>query len=283
LNEKNEALRARLTDDTEEATVGDLVEFEIEDEQHYRVTRILERHSFLSRTFGKATRRIAANIDHLFIVTAPEPLMNTEFMDRVLTAAFQQQIPTSLIFNKTDLQSEFDQETLVPYRAMKLAVFETDALSGTGMAPLLQAISNPSLTSIALTGLSGVGKSTILNQVIPEAARRTGQVSVKTGQGKQTTTQSFAYRFARGETPDLFIIDLPGIQNFGISSLEPRDVELSFTDFEQYRSRCEYVDCFHLEEPVCGVKEALEQEEVSPSRYYSYLAMLEEIERMREY
>lgn len=283
LNWKGLSVKAKATArELEDVTVGDYVRFVQEGEQ-FIVKEILPRTSFLSRSADFKTRRIAANISHLLIVTAPVPLFNTAFIDRILTAAYHQNIPCTLILNKSDLDLEDTLPLLSIYDNLQLDRIILSAKTLNGFEPLKQFLAREKEEIVAFAGISGVGKSTILNALIPDAQQRTGEVSDKTGQGRQTTSNSIAYRYKRTGASDLFIIDLPGIQNFGISDLTARQVKGAFIDFHEYSRHCEYTSCNHLAEPVCGVKDAIEAGKLAETRYISYLGMLEEIERARPY
>ena len=264
-----------------ETVVGDRVTYS-ENEGSYFVKEILPRSNFLRRTYGKATKRIGSNLDRLFVVTAVAPLFNTIFIDRVLTAAFYEDIECTILLNKTDLGVDDTEALIQIYENLNIDVVRLSAKTGDGLDPLREILTDNELKIVSLCGVSGVGKSTILNALLPEVNLRTNEVSHKTGQGRQTTTQSFAYPYKR-EGDELLIVDLPGVQNFGISHLDKVDVALAMPDLKEASSGCEYHDCLHIAEPVCGVKSALDEGLMAESRYLSYLDMLDEIESMKEY
>lgn len=263
--------------------VGDLVSFEGENEPLF-ANEILSRRNCLSRHLGKRVKDIAANLDHVFVVTAVGPLFNPVFVDRVLCACHHQNIQTTLVLNKVDLRVDEDTEFLVEmYDLLGVKTIYTSAVEPGGLDDLKEALAHPDIHLASLVGISGVGKSSIMNALIPEANRETNEVSEKTGQGRQTTSQSEALRF-RGESgEDLFFIDVPGLQNFGISQLSRRDIQQAMPDLCHFAELCEYEDCHHTAEPNCAVKQALEAGEFPPSRYNSYLGMLEELEAAQEY
>ena len=247
------------------------------------MTEILERRNVFSRTFGPVTKRIAANLDLVLIVAATEPLFNTTFIDRSLITAYHEDIPVVLILNKIDVQLEETLPLLEPYEQMDLEILQMSAEQEVGVEDLRQKLADERLKVVALAGVSGVGKSTILNLLVPEAERKTRQVSRKTGQGRQTTSQAVAYRYERKGLPDLLLIDVPGVQQFGVTHLNEQEVRAGMPDLREISAECEYTDCTHTAEPNCAVKDSVESGELAASRYISYLGMLEDLEKVREY
>jgi len=219
----------------------------------------------------------------LYVVTAVIPLFNTVFVDRVLAVAHLEEIQATLILNKTDLGTEDTAPLIDIYERLEIPIFYTSAKHDHGLDEIRSQLETPALSIVALAGVSGVGKSTILNKLVPEAERKTAEVSRKTGKGRQTTSQSVGYLYNRNETPDLLIIDLPGVQNFGVTNLSPRQAAEGFPEFAEKMAQCEYHDCTHTAEPNCAVKDAVDARELSASRYYSYLHMLDEIDEAKEY
>lgn len=263
--------------------VGDFVRFEGEKEPLF-VTEVLPRKNCLSRHLGKRVKDIAANLDHVFVVTAVGTLFNPVFVDRVLCACFHQDIGATLVLNKVDLQIDEETEFLVEmYDLLGIPTVYTSVVDPDGLTDLREALKTATIHLISLVGISGVGKSSIMNALIPEARRETSEVSAKTGQGRQTTSQSEAIRYHGRSGEDLFFIDVPGLQNFGISQLSRRDIQAAMPDLLHFARECEYQDCHHTAEPNCAVKKALDEGAFPPSRYNSYLGMLEELEATQEY
>jgi ribosome biogenesis GTPase / thiamine phosphate phosphatase len=273
---------ARLSSKVAEVAVGDMVELQSQGGECV-VSALLPRKNCLFRSYRRERRNIAANLDRLFIVTATAPLFNTAFIDRVLVFCTLQHIPCSLVLNKTDLDLAETLPLVQVYEALKMEVLYTSARGEGRLEDLRRALSDVGLATAALAGVSGVGKSTILNQLLPGAGIKTAEVSRKTGQGKRTTSQAIAHTYPRSSAPDLLLIDLPGVHAFGVSALSEREVTDGFPEFVQRRARCEYSDCCHLAEPNCAVKAAVDDDQIALSRYISYLGMIDEIRAARPY
>ena len=281
LTSSNEIIKSKIQTGLEEPCVGDLVNFKKE-EDYYFIVNILARKNCFYRTYRKKEKVIAANLDHLFLVTARGPLFNTSFIDRVLCLAEIENIPVSLLLNKSDISSEESEEQIKAYLKLGYQLLETSALTENGIMALLDFIRQEDFAVLAFTGVSGVGKSSILNAMLGEELIKTQTTSEKTGQGKQTTSQARGYLFELKEPPQV-LIDLPGIQNFGLAHLEKQEIAFGFREFILAREKCEYYDCMHLEEPNCAVKAAVQAEEIAKFRYESYIKIIAEIEANREY
>jgi len=274
-------VRGRLSSHARDVTVGDTVALSEEKGEAF-VESILPHRNCLSRAYREKKKKLAANLDRVFIVTAAMPLFNPVFVDRTIAVAETEEIPCTLIVNKTDLDLEDTMPLIETYAEIRIPILFTSARSGEGLDEVEAALRDPALNTVALVGVSGVGKSSLLNHLVPEAARATGEVS-RTGQGRQTTTQSHGYLYPRPGLPELLIIDLPGIQKFGVTHLTPRQVAYAFVEFREPARVCQFADCSHTAEEQCGVKAKFEEGLISASRYYSYLDMLEEIEAAREW
>lgn len=261
---------------------GDQVLY-IEKGRNLFITSILPRKNAIERSYRGEIKRIVTNLDRLFIVAAVAPLFSTLFIDRVLAVAFINDIPCTIILNKIDLGVAETEDMVQVYERLGFTVERTSAKFGEGIDKLQASLASAALSTVALCGVSGVGKSTILNRLIPEAERKIGDVSARTGLGRQTTTQAFGNFLPRTSNEPLLIIDLPGIQNFGVSHLDRDLVAESFPELVAARADCQFSDCSHIAEEQCGVKRAVEQGRMERFRYESYLHMLDEIEHAREY
>jgi ribosome biogenesis GTPase / thiamine phosphate phosphatase len=274
-----------ITARDQELVVGDQVRMrpDPDPQGHPLIDERVPRRNHLFRSYLGKTKSIAANVDHLFVVSAVDPLFNTIFIDRLIVACHVEGIACSLIINKVDLGIATTEELARPYSEIGIPLLWVSAKVRMGIEGLMEQLWNTSLNLVVFSGISGVGKSSLLNVLIPEASRTTGEVSAKTGKGKQTTSQSFAYRLKREAQPCLYVVDSPGVQHFGLTHLTKRQVAEGFAEFGRYVPECEFRDCAHLEERRCAVKDAVERGYIATSRYSSYLHILEEIASAREY
>jgi ribosome biogenesis GTPase len=239
------------------------------------------RQNIINRSYQGKTKDIVANTDHLYIVTAVGPLLNTIFLDRILALAHLRNISSSIILNKIDKEEELAgaNEILECYRRINIPVIPISVKKEQGLESLRSEFLKDSHKTIALCGVSGAGKSSLINKFIPEATARIDAVSKRTGQGKQTTTQAIAYPFP-SSAPRMLLVDTPGLQNFGISHLSELEAKDSFVEFG---SNCRFQDCRHISEPGCLVQERIKSGEIAQSRYESYLGMIEEIKSVKHY
>jgi ribosome biogenesis GTPase len=243
----------------------------------------LPRRNTLTRSYLGRSKTVAVNVDRIFLITAVVPLFNPTFLDRVLGAALYGGIPAEIVVNKVDLGMGETDPLLEPYERLGLPIHRTSTHDGTGIDRFRSGLEDPALQIVVFCGMSGVGKSSLLNTLIPEAERRVGAVSERTGKGKQTTSQSFGYRYGRVGAPPLLIVDTPGIQNFGLSHLLPGEVQPLFPEITAIAARCDFADCGHVREERCAVKDAVREGTLATSRYESYLHILDESERTRRY
>ncbi len=242
-----------------------------------------ERTHVMYRSYFGRTKTLACNLDHVFIVTAPTPLFNRNFIDRAIAAASYEDIPLTVLMNKSDLDSSMWQEELASYRNIPIDTLLINTLSNEGLAPLRKVLSRECLKKVLLCGVSGVGKTSILNALIPSITRRTQEVSGKTGQGRQTTTQSFAHPYHDNRDTELLIIDSPGLQNFGLTHIPTTELFRAFPEMMPFVTSCQFADCSHRHEKRCAIKIAVAADEIAPNRYESYLQILDELERVRKY
>lgn len=261
---------------------GDEVEFSGESGDLV-VKKVLPRKNCLLRRYRKIEKKLAANLDLVLIVAAVRPLFNVSFVDRMIAASNEQEIPHVLIVNKTDLGMESTNELVDIYRRVGIKVLEVSAAVDEELNELKEVLEKPGVKKAALAGISGVGKSTILNRLIPAAGRRTEAVSARTGQGRQTTSQSYGYPYPLKDGGEILLIDLPGLSSFGVTHLIKENVRFYFKEFAKHLPQCQYTDCLHIKEPQCAVKAAVDKKEIAFSRYRSYIEIIEEIENAREY
>lgn len=270
---------------TNPIAVGDYVKLVMEQDLGTALIEdILPRKNYIIR---KSTRKtgfshiLASNIDQAFlIVTIRNPRTSLGFIDRFLVSTESFRIPASLIINKIDLiKKEKDLEFLqdleeiytpLGYPVMKISATEEENLDE-NLGALLKG------KTTLLSGHSGVGKSTILNKVIPDANQTVREISSFTSKGTHTTT--FAEMFEFGE--DGYIIDTPGIKEFGILDIEDQELSHYFVEMRAYLGKCKYNNCQHLHEPECKVIQAVEEGYIHPYRYDSYVRILHEEESHR--
>ena len=265
-----------------EIVVGDRVKLRQEQSGLF-VDQILERDNLLYRSYQGRSKRLAANLDQLLVVAATGALFNTVTVDRALIAAACAGIETTLVINKIDLASQPDFEKIEVYKSIGLEVVTTNAKSSQSLTRLRTLLSNPKLRSIAFTGISGVGKSTLLNTLVPSAQLRTAEVSDRSGQGTQTTSLAHGFVYKRAGLTDAVLFDLPGIQFFGVSHLSAQEIARAYPEFSCRADSCKFADCMHRSEPDCLVRAALERGEIAQFRYQSYLSMLDEVAKVPAY
>ena len=262
---------------TNPVAVGDRVEIiknpegtafisEIEDRKNY----IIRRSSNLS----KQSQILAANLDQcMLVVTVNYPETSTTFIDRFLASAEAYRVPVKLIFNKIDKYDEDELRYLDAlinlYTAIGYPCFKVSAMNGTG----IEAIRQELVGNITLfSGHSGVGKSTLINAILPGMEAKTGEISTYHNKGMHTTTFSEMFPVEGGG----YLIDSPGIKGFGTFDMEEEEIGHYFPEIFKESAKCKYNNCTHRHEPGCAVRDAVEQHFISESRYQSYLNMLED-------
>lgn len=273
---------------TNPVAVGDRVEL-IEQtaegagaEHFFWITAIEDRRNYIirrSQNLSKQSHILAANVDQAFlIVTVNYPETSLTFIDRFLASAEAYNVPVVLVFNKTDLLDE-DERRLqdgimrlydtVGYRCVAIS-----AETGEGVDMLHQMLDG---RITLLSGNSGVGKSTLINRIIPDAHLRTAEISDAHNTGTHTTTFSEMLRL-ESLSEGTYIIDTPGIKGFGTFDMEPEEITSYFKEIFHFSQHCRFNNCTHTHEPGCAVLEALESHYIAQSRYQSYLSMLNDKE-----
>lgn len=262
---------------TNPVAVGDNVIFDMREDGTAYITEILERRNYIVRkasNLSKQSHILAANLDICFlIVTINHPVTATTFIDRFLAAAEAYRVPMVLVFNKTDLYDDADNEELdyltALYGSIGYQCLHTSATNGKGIEDLKEMMRGK--VSL-LAGNSGVGKSSLVNAIAPEIAARVGEISKSHDTGMHTTTYTEMFEFM----PDSFIVDTPGVKGFGTYDMEVEEISHYFVEFFELSKDCRYGNCTHTHEPGCAVLGALERGEIAPSRYQSYLSILED-------
>ncbi|MFY7811709.1 MAG: ribosome small subunit-dependent GTPase A, partial [Flavobacterium sp.] len=269
-------LRLKDIKSTNPIAVGDIVEYELEQENEGIIKNVLPRNNYIVRksvNLSKQTHIIASNIDLVFLlVTFNNPDTTTSFIDRFLVTAEAYHIETILIFNKIDTHDEQAKEQKLYYKYIYESIgyktMEVSALHKVGIDGIMELMKGK---SCMFSGHSGVGKSTLVNALDQNLNLKTASISHSHQQGQHTTTFAQMYDLEFGAR----IIDTPGIRGFGIVDIEPEELSSFFPEFFNLKNNCKFNNCLHKNEPHCAIKKALEQDELSWSRYNSYLQMLE--------
>jgi len=260
---------------TNPLAVGDMVDFEMEPEQDTGVvTNLQQRKNYIIRksiNLSKQGQIIAANLDQaMLVVTLASPRTSLGFIDRFLVTAEAYDVPAKLIFNKLDLFSDEGLEILADYKAIYENIghpcFEVSALKGTNIDEV-QGLLKDKVT--LFSGHSGVGKSSLINTLLPDLTLRTHQVSDWSDKGMHTTTFAEMFELPQGG----FIIDTPGIRELGVIDIEKQELSHFFPEMRERMHNCRFHNCRHINEPGCAVLVALEDGEIELSRYESYLSI----------
>ncbi|GAA4314820.1 ribosome small subunit-dependent GTPase A [Nibribacter koreensis] len=258
--------------------VGDEVTLELEgNEGHGVITEIAVRRNYIIR---KSTHKahhahiVASNLDQAFlVVTLASPRTSFGFIDRFLVTAEAYQIPTTLLFNKSDLYDKDAQAYLKQVMALYSQIgypgISCSAHSGEGIEEIKGLLKDK---TTLLSGHSGVGKSTLINVLVPDLDLKTTEISAFSDKGVHTTT--FAEMFE--VEPGTYLIDTPGIKELGVVEMKREEIGLYFPEIRDMRSQCKYHNCLHLNEPGCAVQAAVKAGKIALPRYESYLSLLQD-------
>lgn len=263
---------------TNPIAVGDKVVYELEDEVRNAgiISDILPRENYIIRQSVHKTAHghlLATNLDQaVLIATLDFPRTSLGFIDRFLVAAESFRIPTVLVFNKLDLLNEeqivYQNELTELYESLNYKCIFTSAVDGTGVDDFFNILQGK--VSL-ISGHSGVGKSTLVNAIAPDLDLRTSEVSTFANKGVHTTTFAEMFEIA----PETFIIDSPGIKELGLADMQKEEIGHYFPEILEIMGQCRFHNCMHLDEPNCAVKEAVMEERIAQSRYFSYLSMMD--------
>lgn len=260
---------------TNPIAVGDWVNFELETDQNTGVITDLEpRKNYIIRksvNLSKQTQIIGANLDQaILVVTLASPPTSLGFIDRFLVTAEAYDIPAILVFNKLDLFSDEGLEILAEYKSIYenigYACYEVSAAERINIDHIINLLKDK---VTLVSGHSGVGKSTLINSIVPVAALRTGNISDWSDKGKHTTTFAEMIDLPFGGK----LIDTPGIRELGIVDIEKKELSHFFPEMRSFLNKCRFNNCVHINEPGCVVLEAVEEGIIEPSRYESYISM----------
>lgn len=260
---------------TNPVAVGDYVQIVKNPEGTAFITDIEDRKNYIIRrasNLSKQSHIIAANVDlAVLVVTVSHPETSTTFIDRFLASAEAYRVPVTLVFNKIDCYDEDETRymegminlyTTIGYPCLKIS-----ALHGEGLDDLHRMLAGK---TTLFSGNSGVGKSTLLNAIVPNLNVRTAELSAAHDTGMHTTTYSEMFALPEGG----YIIDTPGIKGFGTFDIEKEEVDHYFREIFKISADCRFGNCTHTHEPGCAVRQAVEEHLISESRYASYLSML---------
>lgn len=255
-----------------EAAVGDYVEITRQGQDEGALESIQPRKNLLFRSDESRSKQFAANVDQLLIVIAVEPAFSDDLLGRALAGAWSADITPIILLNKVDLTEGLPaaQLKLAPFRKLGVNVLELCARDITNVNEVLLPILKGK-TSLLL-GQSAMGKSTLLNTLVPLALAATQTHSVALGAGKHTTTSTKLYHLPH-QGGDL--IDSPGFQGFGLLHLSREEIERGFPEFTEHISQCRFYNCTHQHEPGCGVLAALARQEIDAARHALYVRLLE--------
>lgn len=251
--------------------VGDYVRIALQGDEEARIEEVLERQNLLYRSDEMRSKQFAANVDQLLIVVAVQPTFSDDLLSRAIVGARSVHIEPIILLNKVDLIEEYPQakDRLSIYEKLGIPIIETSTLNADKLkAQLLPLLKDK--TSLLL-GQSAMGKSSILNVLVPEAKAHTQEYSVALGTGKHTTTTTSLYEL---NEDNAYLIDSPGFQSFGLRHLEQSDVVQGFPEFENYVNQCKFYNCTHLHEPGCGILTALKDGHINPKRHEMYERIL---------
>ena len=246
---------------------GDRVAMERASADQAQIMRHLPRTSLLYRSDAYREKLIAANATQIVLVVATEPSFSDELLTRALVAAESQGLRSIIVLNKADLADRLPlaRQRLLPLQDLGYPVIELSAR--TNASPLLPCLAGE---LSVLVGQSGMGKSTLINALVPGAAAATREISVALDSGKHTTTHARLYHLSHGGS----LIDSPGLQEFGLTHLSTSAIEEGFVEFRAHLGGCRFRDCHHQSEPNCAIKKAIVAGQISARRYEQFLRLV---------
>ena len=247
------------------SVAGDQVIFQTTDNGEGVVTALLPRDNFLTRS----QKLIAANIDELWLVVAIEPHYQFELIDRYLVVAENANLPINIVVNKIELSDNFEQvkHDFSMYESVGYNVSYVSVKAQTNVADFKSQLKHKAHIFL---GQSGVGKSSLINELIPDLNLRVNEISTKSKLGKHTTTNTTLYHIPSGGD----LIDSPGIREFQLDELTDKEILSGFREFKPFIGQCKFRNCAHINEPKCAIKTAVEAGDIHSLRYHNYLQLI---------
>ena len=262
-----EKVNARIKGKRVKPVCGDVVMAEpIENESDWLITKICDRRNELTRPNMRGQVEIlAANVDTLVVVASVSPMPDWYIVDRYLCAAELMGVSSIVVFNKIDLLAGHDIEIpeLLEYRKIGLTVIASSAETGAGTQEVQAALANQ---CAIVVGQSGVGKSSLINQMVTDSQQRTANISSKSGEGRHTTVNSVMLPLQGGGS----VIDSPGVRDYAPALTSSSDAALGFREIAEAAQSCRFANCRHLREPGCAVKKGVDEDTISFRRYESF-------------
>lgn len=244
---------------------GDYVKLS-EDNGNYRIDKILPQENVFSRADSKGRKQhLASNIDQILIIMAVHPAPTRDIINRYLVAAELNYIQPIIVFNKIDLDSGFFIPIANSYRQLGYQVFTTSIRDHDTVTPLIEELEHK---TTLVAGQSGVGKSSLVNILFPELDLKTGELAKKTGKGAHTTSVTQLHYHA---DTGAFLIDSPGVWEYGLWILSPIEIAVGFREFQDYLGQCKFSDCSHSHEPGCAIVQAVADGKIKENRYQSFI------------
>lgn len=265
--------RGKLKSEDLIPVVGDNVEFDIinNDSKDAVINKILERKNYIKRP------KIANLTQMIYVISSKHPSPDLLLLDKQLAFSNFFEIKVIIVLNKIDLDDKniFEKITKM-YNEIGYEVIQTDAKKGIGINELKKRLKN---NISAFSGNSGVGKSTLINNLFNKQITKEGEISLKNKKGKNTTTQIKLYEIEEKS----YIADTPGFSTFDIYEIPYKELDKYFLDFSKYIDKCKYIGCSHIKENECGVKKALEENKISQNRYNNYIKIYNELKDKEEH